>query len=481
MPKTILLADDSVTIQKVVGISFANEDVVLLTVDNGDDALNRARESHPDIVLADIVMPGMSGYEVCAAMRADSELRQIPVLLLSGTFETFDEERARDVGADGHITKPFEAQALVDQVNELLARTTPDPFSAPDTNSRTAVLEPAASEAYDFFDDDMAAGAPDLGAMPEATPVAETTLLVSDANDDSAVGQVFDLEPLDDSQRAESFDDVPLAEPVIAAPTPRASADAGLAHSEPADAGYSLGDAIGAPDDDDAFGAPFESEEVLASSSGAFSFDGDSFGGTLPSDTSDASYAAGGDDGADLFGSGDSMPGHQASPSAPAADPLMRSPDVGSDSIGDAGFATQTLDASDSWSAPLEDAESPLPAVDAFDAPPPAFGAPKAIQSEPQEEAAPVAFAAAPVADERVEPTAIADETDALPVMPLALQERVHETLERIAWEAMGDLSERVVKEALNRIEAIAWEVIPQMAETLIREEIDRMKDGDDS
>ena len=64
MPKTILLADDSVTIQKVVAISFASEDVTVLTVDNGDDAIVKAREVRPDIVLADVVMPGKSGYEV---------------------------------------------------------------------------------------------------------------------------------------------------------------------------------------------------------------------------------------------------------------------------------------------------------------------------------------------------------------------------------------------------------------------------------
>ena len=116
MPKTLLLADDSVTIQKVVGISFANEDVELLTVDNGDDAVAKARETRPDLVLADAVMPGKNGYEVCEAIKHDPSLRHIPVLLLTGTFETFDEERAQAVGIDGHITKPFEAQALVEQV-----------------------------------------------------------------------------------------------------------------------------------------------------------------------------------------------------------------------------------------------------------------------------------------------------------------------------------------------------------------------------
>ena len=66
MPKTVLLADDSVTIQKVVGITFANEDIDLVTVDNGDEALARSREIRPDLIMADIGMPGLTGYELCA-------------------------------------------------------------------------------------------------------------------------------------------------------------------------------------------------------------------------------------------------------------------------------------------------------------------------------------------------------------------------------------------------------------------------------
>src|SRR5262245_15615339 len=131
MPKTLLLADDSVTIQKVVGITFANEDVELVTVDNGDDALVKARQVKPDLVLADIGMPGLTGYELCAAIRRDPNLSHVPVLLLTGTFETYDENRAREVGASGHIAKPFEAQALVDRVFQLLAQAKPLPAAAP--------------------------------------------------------------------------------------------------------------------------------------------------------------------------------------------------------------------------------------------------------------------------------------------------------------------------------------------------------------
>ncbi len=71
MRKTLLLADDSVTIRKVVAITFASEDVNLFTVDNGEAALARARELCPDLIIADVMMPGLGGYDLCAAIRAE--------------------------------------------------------------------------------------------------------------------------------------------------------------------------------------------------------------------------------------------------------------------------------------------------------------------------------------------------------------------------------------------------------------------------
>src|SRR5690349_17579844 len=120
MPKNLLLADDSITIQKVVSITFANEDVKVTSVDNGEAAIAKARELKPDLILADVVMPRRNGYEVCEAVKADPALRHIPVLLLAGTFEAFDEARARAARADGHIAKPFESQALINKVKEML-------------------------------------------------------------------------------------------------------------------------------------------------------------------------------------------------------------------------------------------------------------------------------------------------------------------------------------------------------------------------
>ena len=131
MPKNLLLADDSVTIQKVVGIVFAGEDYRITAVDNGEDALARARETRPDIVLADAVMPRMNGYELCQALKADPQLGEVPVLLLTGTFEPFDEARARAARADGHVAKPFDSQALLTRVRELVEGVTAEPLPLP--------------------------------------------------------------------------------------------------------------------------------------------------------------------------------------------------------------------------------------------------------------------------------------------------------------------------------------------------------------
>lgn len=131
MSKRILLADDSVTIQKVVSLIFANEDYDLVTVGNGDETLSRVRELKPDLVMADIAMPGKNGYEVCEVIKKNPALKHIPVLLLAGTFEPLDENEATRVGADDHIIKPFESQELLNKVRNLLERPAVYPEEAP--------------------------------------------------------------------------------------------------------------------------------------------------------------------------------------------------------------------------------------------------------------------------------------------------------------------------------------------------------------
>ncbi len=120
MPKSLLLADDSITIQKVVQITFASEDFQITSVDNGDAALEKIKLQRPHIVLADVVMPGKNGYDLCQLIKNDASLKGVPVILLAGTFEPFDPERAKAVGADDYIVKPFETQALIDKVKRLV-------------------------------------------------------------------------------------------------------------------------------------------------------------------------------------------------------------------------------------------------------------------------------------------------------------------------------------------------------------------------
>ena len=132
MPHTLLLADDSVTIQRVIELTFADEDVVVVAVSDGDQAIARIEASPPDIVLADIGMPGKNGYEVAQYIRQSPHLAHIPVVLLTGAFEPVDEERAAAAGCDGVLAKPFEPQLVIGRVKELLSRKrrAPEPIAA---------------------------------------------------------------------------------------------------------------------------------------------------------------------------------------------------------------------------------------------------------------------------------------------------------------------------------------------------------------
>jgi CheY-like chemotaxis protein len=119
--RKLLLADDSLTIQKVVSLTFNDEGVDVKTVGTGSQALAELEENLPDIVLADVFMPGPNGYELCERIKRDERTRHIPVLLLVGTFEPFNEAEARRVGADEVLTKPFQSiRDLVNKVGGLL-------------------------------------------------------------------------------------------------------------------------------------------------------------------------------------------------------------------------------------------------------------------------------------------------------------------------------------------------------------------------
>jgi DNA-binding response OmpR family regulator len=149
MPKTILLADDSVTIRKVVELTFSESEYRVESVGSGQEALERLETLDPDLVLADVVMPEPGGYDLCRRVKKSD--RPVPVLLLAGTFEPFDEEQARQCGADGHLVKPFESGSLLERVEALLRA--PTSAAAPVEEESSAASETGEDEFEEVLDD----------------------------------------------------------------------------------------------------------------------------------------------------------------------------------------------------------------------------------------------------------------------------------------------------------------------------------------
>ena len=122
MAKTLLLADDSVTIQRVIELTFTHEDVRVVSVSDGRRAVQWMEAEWPDIVLADVNVPEVDGYALASHIKQSPRLQHVPVLLLAGAFEPVDQARVAQIGCDGVLIKPFEPQQLVARVRELLAR-----------------------------------------------------------------------------------------------------------------------------------------------------------------------------------------------------------------------------------------------------------------------------------------------------------------------------------------------------------------------
>jgi CheY-like chemotaxis protein len=127
VPDKLLIADDSTTIQKVFERTFPPTEFILSFAVNGEEALAKAKTERPQVLIADINMPVKNGFEVCEAVKNDPALQGMPVLLLVGILDDFDEDESRRVGADGFIVKPFEASAALNKVREALKKggTTP--------------------------------------------------------------------------------------------------------------------------------------------------------------------------------------------------------------------------------------------------------------------------------------------------------------------------------------------------------------------
>lgn len=170
MPRKLLLADDSITIQKVIEIILAQEDFEIKSVGDGEEALKLLNTFRPDVVLADVAMPMIDGYQLCEKIRGNPALAHVPVVLLAGAFEPYDEARASEAGASGVLIKPFESKELISKVKSVVSRPTdllsPSLPAQPETEAEMTEEPEEASPA---------AGA--IAEVPEAVysvqPVAE--------------------------------------------------------------------------------------------------------------------------------------------------------------------------------------------------------------------------------------------------------------------------------------------------------------------
>tara|TARA_B100001123_G_scaffold85112_1_gene97629 strand:+ start:970 stop:1617 length:648 start_codon:yes stop_codon:yes gene_type:complete len=123
MRQTVLIADDSPTIQRVVALALSDENVDIAVAETGKDAIKQIKANQPSLVLADTRMPDGTGYEVAEFVASISVGKRIPIVLMSGAFETLDEERAKAAGCVAVLVKPFEPKTLVRTVHELLGNT----------------------------------------------------------------------------------------------------------------------------------------------------------------------------------------------------------------------------------------------------------------------------------------------------------------------------------------------------------------------
>jgi CheY-like chemotaxis protein len=525
MAKTLLLADDSVTIQKVVNISFASEDVTLVTVDNGDDAIERARETRPDLVLADVVMPGKSGYEVCEAIKADPDLAHIPVLLLTGTFEAFDEELAARAGAAGHVSKPFEAQTLVARVNELLAATPPPPPAAAPAEpepliAAESIAAPSTGgssneDSFDFFDDDLSAASPaatpepisiddgdsgfafgDADLTPIATPAAPSEASVSVEPPAPLIDSPFPdrtvaILPDDPSAPDLNVEPSAIAEPVEVPPTALSADLIDGVFGNPEDELLSIPE-TGVDDS-------FVTVDPTSTADDAydFSFDRDPSDENVASDENELLSVASADvahttvidpngaSGYDVSSSDLGDPFAIAADEAPIAVAEPVDEPIAAPSVAD---ATQFLDLDSLADTPALSDET-FAAVEIV-AEPGAAELTHETYAQPDEtselddlEVSQPIFASAPSDDDLPKPLpaeSAATTDSVLAEITPQLREEIHDTLEKIAWESFGSITERVVAEVVYRVEKIAWEVIPQLTETLVKAEIRRLKGESD-
>lgn len=417
--RKLLLADDSITIQKVVDLTFADEGVSVVCVDNGRDAIERLADFVPDVILADVFMPQVNGYELCEYIKQHDELKHIPVMLLVGSFEPYDEEEARRVGANDTLTKPFQSiRRLIDKVGQLVGNRPPEEqiptaeLPRPDVPEpeverlSTAELEMTTADTRPLPEElrhvvEAAAAQAQRDAVPSAVHPAASPTVTDDSPEisDEAKGAMEKTMAENSNQVSERYE------------------GGGEVLLDLGD----FGSAQSVADDD--FVLDIDLDEAPEPAPAAAIYQMPAFASGLAA-----------------------MRREQRAESAPwSTNPLTEESQAAS--VASPEFE-RVLD------EPVEEAQLASPVADEQ----PAVGvgsAQTAVASQPEV----VAQEAAPVSASQAAPVAA-------PANVLSLGQLSPEMIDAIARRAVEQLSEKVVQE-------IAWEVVPQLAELLIKRQLE--------
>lgn len=465
MAKTILLADDSVTIQKVVELTFLGKDYQVVGVGDGTSALGRLPDVRPDLVIADVHMPGADGYEVCK--QSKSTYPQIPVLLLVGTFEQFDEKKASASGADDHLKKPFDSMELLKKVETLIASVAGQSDPTLDT-VQTGAVQGQVAEAAAIAEEPVAAAASGLVEPPSFEPMPSDELPIAPepslATIQAASMPGLTVPPV--SPEAESEDaPIPLlmeeseaapAEPEVSpvASVAPAAAEAPAAEAPAPTPTYPVFDG---PIQPAAFSGPIQPAAmpglVTEDSDPGSALTGDSEGDSTP-DTVQMRWAP-------------VRPEPAAAEPEPAAvvpEPVAVEPEPAAAEPEPAAVVPEPVAVEPE---PVSVMPEPVAVV-----PEPIAVEPEAVVAEPEPAAVvpePVAVEPEPAAVEPVaavpEPIAVVDEVAAAPAAHANNGALSDKDVDRIARRVAELLSEQVLRE-------VAWEVVPDLAEVVIKERI---------
>ncbi|MBI3932422.1 MAG: response regulator [Acidobacteria bacterium] len=436
MGKKILLADDSITIQKVIELTFSDEDFEVVTVGNGRLAVEKALEVRPDIVLCDIIMPEKDGYEVCDFIKKQPPLAHVPVLLLTGAFEPFDQERAARVGCDGFLAKPFEPQTLIAKVKDLLSQAAsrqvapparplvpPPPAPPPAAPAFAPPPAPAPQSMFEAFE--APADFEPAGSMPAAPPPPPAAPAMASAAPGVEEASFIPDEPYA-HEAAPTLADAMEMEETPPAPEPITPLDQELYVADDMDAGP--GELMSISPEEPAAAEPADSSSTVT------------------------------------FTPGEPAPWSQPTVEVPLETRAQAG--LGSGKVEHEGsavfeevFEEEGMPATAHAAASYEPEPLPPPAV----VPPPREPVSAAPAPPPPPVLAPEPVASfADVTPPAREAGASAPSSAAEVAVPMDM-------VQQIAQRVVAQISEKVVRE-------VAWEVIPDLAEALIKKEIERLK-----